>query len=54
MPLVLPATQSLKPAKPEAYRALVKTTPRDLLQNEEEMDSWVRTLPGSGPLTLLQ
>jgi Rrf2 family iron-sulfur cluster assembly transcriptional regulator len=33
---------------------LSKTTLRDLLQNEEDMNSWVRTIPGSNPLQLLQ
>jgi Rrf2 family protein len=33
---------------------LSKTTLRDLLQNEEEMNSWVKTIPGPGLLRLLQ
>ena len=33
---------------------LSKTTLRDLLQNEEEMNSWVRTIPGGNGLQLLQ
>ena len=35
-------------------QVLSKATLRDLLQNEEEMNSWVRTIPGSNGLTLLQ
>ena len=31
---------------------LSKTTLRDLLQNEEEMNSWVKTIPGPGLLRL--
>jgi len=31
---------------------LGKATLRDLLQNEEEMNSWVRTIPGPAPLQL--
>jgi Rrf2 family protein len=31
---------------------LGKATLRDLLQNEEEMNSWVRTIPGPVPLQL--
>jgi DNA-binding IscR family transcriptional regulator len=31
-----------------------KTTLRDLLQNEEEMNSWVRTIPGPSGLRLIQ
>jgi len=30
-------------------QVLAKATLRDLLQNEEEMNSWVRTIPGPGP-----
>ena len=33
---------------------LSKATLRDLLQNEEEMNSWVRTIPGPSGLRLLQ
>jgi Rrf2 family protein len=33
---------------------LSKATLRDLLQNEEEMNSWVKTIPGPGLLRLLQ
>ncbi|HEV3331113.1 MAG TPA: Rrf2 family transcriptional regulator [Bryobacteraceae bacterium] len=33
---------------------LSKTTLRDLLQNEEEMNSWVKTIPGPSGLRLLQ
>jgi Rrf2 family protein len=33
---------------------LAKTTLRDLLQNEEEMNSWVRTIPGPNGLSLVQ
>jgi Rrf2 family protein len=33
---------------------LSKATLRDLLQNEEEMNSWVRAIPGPGGLHLLQ
>jgi DNA-binding IscR family transcriptional regulator len=33
---------------------LGKATLRDLLQNEEEMNSWVRTIPGPGGLRLMQ
>jgi Rrf2 family protein len=33
---------------------LGKATLRDLLQNEEEMNSWVRTIPGPNGLRLLQ
>jgi Rrf2 family protein len=33
---------------------LGKTTLRDLLQNEEEMNSWVKTIPGPSGLRLLQ
>ena len=31
-----------------------KTTLRDLLQNEEEMNSWVRTIPGTSGLRPIQ
>jgi len=33
---------------------LNKVTLRDLLQNEEEMDSWVKSIPGANGLTLIQ
>ena len=33
---------------------LSKATLRDLLQNEEDMNSWVRTIPGPNGLRLLQ
>ena len=33
---------------------LSQTTLRDLLQNEEEMNSWVKTIPGTSGLSLLQ
>ena len=33
---------------------LSKATLRDLLQNEEEMNSWVKTIPGPSGLRLLQ
>jgi Rrf2 family transcriptional regulator, iron-sulfur cluster assembly transcription factor len=33
---------------------LSKTTLRDLLQNEEEMNTWVRAIPGPGGVQLLQ
>ena len=33
---------------------LSKATLRDLLQNEEEMNSWVRTIPGANGLRLIQ
>jgi Rrf2 family iron-sulfur cluster assembly transcriptional regulator len=33
---------------------LSKATLRDLLQNEEEMNSWVRTIPGPNGIQLLQ
>ena len=33
---------------------LGKATLRDLLQNEEEMNSWVRTIPGANGLRLIQ
>jgi Rrf2 family transcriptional regulator, iron-sulfur cluster assembly transcription factor len=35
-------------------RVLNKATLRDLLQNEEDMNSWVRTLPGPDGLRLMQ
>jgi DNA-binding IscR family transcriptional regulator len=35
-------------------QVLSKATLRDLLQNEEEMNSWVRTIPGPNGLRLLQ
>ena len=35
-------------------QVLSKATLRDLLQNEEDMNSWVRAIPGSKGLTLLQ
>ena len=35
-------------------QVLHKTTLRDLLQNEEEMNSWVRTIPGPDGLRLMQ
>ncbi len=35
-------------------QVLAKATLRDLLQNEEEMNSWVRTIPGPNRLRLLQ
>ncbi len=35
-------------------QVLAKATLRDLLQNEEEMNSWVRAIPGANGLTLLQ
>ena len=35
-------------------QVLAKATLRDLLQNEEEMNTWVRTIPGANGLTLLQ
>jgi Rrf2 family protein len=35
-------------------QVLHKTTLRDLLQNEEEMNSWVRTIPGPDGLSVLQ
>jgi Rrf2 family transcriptional regulator, iron-sulfur cluster assembly transcription factor len=34
-------------------QVLGKTTLRDLLQNEEEMNSWVRTIPGPDGLRLV-
>jgi len=33
---------------------LNKVTLRDLLQNEEEMNSWVKSIPGGNGLTLIQ
>jgi Rrf2 family protein len=33
---------------------LNKVTLRDLLQNEEEMNSWVKSIPGANGLTLIQ
>jgi Rrf2 family iron-sulfur cluster assembly transcriptional regulator len=33
---------------------LSKATLRDLLQNEEEMNSWVRTIPGPNGIRLIQ
>lgn len=35
-------------------QVLSKATLRDLLQNEEEMNSWVRSLPGSSGIRLMQ
>ena len=35
-------------------QVLSKTSLRDLLQNEEEMNSWVRTIPGPNGLRLIQ
>src|SRR3984957_4080431 len=35
-------------------QVLSKATLRDLLQNEEGMDSWVRTIPGANGLRLIQ
>jgi Rrf2 family protein len=35
-------------------QVLSKATLRDLLQNEEEMDSWVRTIPGPNGIRLMQ
>jgi Rrf2 family protein len=35
-------------------RVLSKTTLNDLLQNEEEMNSWVRTIPGPNGLRVVQ
>jgi Rrf2 family protein len=35
-------------------RVLSKTTLNDLLQNEEEMNSWVRTIPGPSGLRVVQ
>src|SRR5689334_12683517 len=35
-------------------QVLRKATLRDLLQNEEEMNSWVRTIPGPNGVQLLQ
>jgi Rrf2 family protein len=35
-------------------QVLSKATLRDLMQNEEEMNSWVRSIPGPKPMHLLQ
>ena len=35
-------------------QVLNKVTLRDLLQNEEEMNSWVKSIPGANGLTLIQ
>jgi Rrf2 family transcriptional regulator, iron-sulfur cluster assembly transcription factor len=35
-------------------RVLSRATLRDLLQNEEEMNSWVRTIPGASGVQLMQ
>jgi Rrf2 family protein len=35
-------------------QVLSKTTLRDLLQNEEEMNTWVRTIPGPNGLRVIQ
>ncbi len=35
-------------------QVLGKATLRDLLQNEAEMNSWVRSIPGAKPVTLTQ
>jgi Rrf2 family transcriptional regulator, iron-sulfur cluster assembly transcription factor len=35
-------------------QVLAKATLRDLLQNEEEMNTWVRTIPGANGLRLIQ
>jgi Rrf2 family iron-sulfur cluster assembly transcriptional regulator len=35
-------------------QVLSKATLRDLLQNEEEMNSWIRTIPGPNGLRLIQ
>jgi hypothetical protein len=35
-------------------QVLSKATLRDLLQNEEEMNSWVRTISGASGLLLMQ
>jgi Rrf2 family protein len=35
-------------------QVLGKATLRDLLQNEEQMNTWVRTIPGPNPVTLTQ
>jgi Rrf2 family protein len=35
-------------------QVLHKTTLQDLLQNEEEMNSWIRTIPGPDGLSVLQ
>jgi hypothetical protein len=33
---------------------LSKATLRDLMRNEEEMNSWVRTIPGPNGISLIQ
>ena len=35
-------------------QVLNKATLRDLLQNEEDMNSWVKSIPGANRLTLIQ
>ena len=35
-------------------QVLSKATLRDLLQNEEEMNSWIKSIPGANGLTLIQ
>jgi len=35
-------------------RVLGQATLRDLIQNEEDMNSWVRTIPGPSGLRLMQ
>jgi hypothetical protein len=35
-------------------QVLSKATLRDLLQNEKDMNSWVRSIPGPNGLQLLQ
>jgi hypothetical protein len=35
-------------------QVLSKATLRDLLQNEEAMNTWVRTIPGANGLRFLQ
>ena len=35
-------------------QVLSKTTLRDLMRNEEEMNSWVRSIPGPNGLSLIQ
>jgi Rrf2 family iron-sulfur cluster assembly transcriptional regulator len=35
-------------------QVLNKATLRDLLQNEEEMNSWIKSIPGANGLTLIQ
>lgn len=35
-------------------QVLSKATLRDLLQNEEQMNSWVQTIPGPSPIRLAQ